>query len=220
MTDLLLLNFKTPDFVSHRSGPDAPETADAAVATDAALGRLVEALEAKTRGDAVVIVTADHGMPALAAATRRHFAADVVELLNARFDPEARRLVRNYEPSNAQLYLDGERLRALGISLADVARHLESLPFVFAAYTEDEVRRAAKRRPLTRRPRRSSLRDGGWSPPRPPGEARYGLCSLPPVRRHERARGDVLYRVQVAAGRRAGRAAARPEAAGRAAARA
>ena len=68
----------------------------------------------------MVIVTADHGMPGLAAASRRHFAADVVELLNARFDPEGRRLVRNYEPSNAQLYLDGERLRELAISLADV----------------------------------------------------------------------------------------------------
>ena len=145
VTDLLLVNFKTTDFVSHQYGPDAPETADAAVAADAALGRLVQALEAKTGGDAVVIVTADHGMPSLADASKRHFAADVVELLNARFDPEARRLVRNYEPSNAQLYVDGERLRALGISLADVARHLESLPFVFAAYTEDEVRRAAKR---------------------------------------------------------------------------
>ena len=145
VTDLLLVNFKTPDFVSHRYGPDAPETADAAVATDAALGRLVEALEAKTQGDAVVVVTADHGMPRLADPSRRHLAADVVALLNARFDPQGRRVVRNYEPSNAQLYVDEARLAELGVPLADVARHLESLPFVFAAYTADEVRRAVRR---------------------------------------------------------------------------
>ena len=43
------------------------------------------------------------------------------------------------------MFVDRERLRELGISLVDVARHLESMPFVFAAYTEDEVRNAAKR---------------------------------------------------------------------------
>jgi hypothetical protein len=42
------------------------------------------------------------------------------------------------------MFVDRARLRELGLTLADVRRHLESLPFVFAAYTEDEIRRAAR----------------------------------------------------------------------------
>ena len=146
VADLVLLNFKTIDFVSHQYGPDAPETEAALIAVDQALGRLVATLEAKAgREHTVVFVTADHGMPSLAAPSRRHKDADIVALLNARFDPEAKAVIRNYEPSNAQLYVDEARLRGLGHTLADVARHLESLPYVFAAYTEDEVRRAVRR---------------------------------------------------------------------------
>jgi hypothetical protein len=144
VADLVLLNFKTIDFVSHQYGPDAPETRAAVIAVDEALGRLVAAVQEKAgRARTVVVVTADHGMPALRDASRRHFAADVVAGLHARVDPEGR-LVRNYEPSNAQIYVDDARRRELGLTLGDLSRHLESLPFVFAAYTEDEVRRAVK----------------------------------------------------------------------------
>jgi predicted AlkP superfamily pyrophosphatase or phosphodiesterase len=144
VADLVLLNFKTIDFVSHQYGPDAPETRAAVIAVDEGLGRLVAALEAKAGRDrTLVIVTSDHGMPALPDAGRRHFAADIVAGLHARFDREGR-LVRSYEPSNAQIYVDDARRRELGLTLADLSRHLESLPFVFAAYTEDEVRRAVK----------------------------------------------------------------------------
>ena len=147
VADLVLLNFKTIDFVSHQYGPEAPETLATLEAVDAALGRLVAAVEARAgRERTLVVVTADHGMPALRGndPARRHFAADVVDGLHARFDP-AKRLVRNYEPSNAQIYVDDARRRELGLTLADLARHLESLPFVFAAYTEDEVRGAIRR---------------------------------------------------------------------------
>jgi predicted AlkP superfamily pyrophosphatase or phosphodiesterase len=144
VADLVLLNIKTIDFVSHQYGPDAAETKAALLAVDEGLGRLVAALEAEAgRERTVVIVTSDHGMPAARDAGRRHFAADVVAGLHARFDPEGR-LVRSYEPSNAQIYVDDARRRELGLTLADLSRHLESLPFVFAAYTEDEVRRAVK----------------------------------------------------------------------------
>jgi predicted AlkP superfamily pyrophosphatase or phosphodiesterase len=144
VADLLLVNFKTPDFVAHLYGPDSREMAETLAATDAAIGRMVAAVRARA-ADALVVITADHGMPGLAGAGHRHLASDVVATLNARFDPDAKRLVRNYEPSNAQLYLDTARLAELRLELADVAKHLESLPFVFAAYTEDEVRRAARR---------------------------------------------------------------------------
>lgn len=147
VTDLVLLNFKSADFVGHQYGPDSPEIAETVAAMDAALARLVAAVESKAgpRGS-VVIITADHGMPGIAGdPSRRHLAADVTAALNARLDPAEKRVIRHYEASNAQMYVDRPRLRALGLTLADVSRAAEALPFVFAAYTEDEVRRAAAR---------------------------------------------------------------------------
>jgi hypothetical protein len=73
---------------------------------------------------------------------RRAYTEDVVRLVHDRFDPEAK-LVLHYEPENCQLTIDVERLTSLKHTLKDVARLLEQQPFVFAAFTEDEVRRAA-----------------------------------------------------------------------------
>jgi predicted AlkP superfamily pyrophosphatase or phosphodiesterase len=144
--DLLLLNFKSADFVGHQYGPDSPEMADTVAAIDVALGRLVDAVTQKAGpGGAVVVVTADHGMPSLPDPSRRHIASQVAATLNERLDPEGRRVILSYESSNAQMYVDRDRLRALKLTLADVSRAAEALPFVFAAYTEDEVRRAAAR---------------------------------------------------------------------------
>jgi hypothetical protein len=146
ITDLLLVNLKTPDFLGHRYGPDSPEIAEGLAAVDSALGRLLAVLEKKAgAGRSVVVVTADHGMPGLPDPGRRHIASEIVSGLNQRLDPEGRRIVRHYEASNAQMFVDRARLRELGLTLADVRRDLESLPFVFAAYTEDEVRRAGRR---------------------------------------------------------------------------
>ena len=94
----------------------------------------------------MVVVTADHGMPGIAGdRSRRHFASEIVAAANARLDPEGKRVILHYEASNAQMFVDRGRLRELGLTLKDVSRHLESLPFVFAAYTEDEVRRVPRR---------------------------------------------------------------------------
>ena len=147
VADLVLMNFKTADFVGHQYGPDSPEIAETVAAIDTALGRLVDAVEKKAGpGRSMVVVTADHGMPGIAGdPSRRHLASEIMSGLNARLDPEAKRVIRHYEASNAQMFVDRGRLRELGLTLADLSRHLESLPFVFAAYTEDEVRRVTRR---------------------------------------------------------------------------
>lgn len=146
VTDLVLLNFKTADYIGHTYGPDSPETAEGVAAIDTAVGRLITAAEKKAGpGRLLVVVTADHGMPPLLDPSRRHIASKMVSDLNARLDPEGKGVVRHYEASNAQMFVDRGRLRDLGLSLRDVRRHLESLPFIFAAYTEDEVRRVRPR---------------------------------------------------------------------------
>jgi hypothetical protein len=146
VSDLILLNMKTADFIGHQYGPESPEIAEAVAAIDTALGRLVAAVEQKAGpGQSVVVITADHGMPALPDPSRRHLASEIATGVNTRLDPTEKRVIRHYEASNSQVFVDRGRLRELGLTLGDVRRDLESLPFVFAAYTEDEVRRAARR---------------------------------------------------------------------------
>jgi Type I phosphodiesterase / nucleotide pyrophosphatase len=142
VADLLLMNDKGADFVGHRDGPDSNEVRLTLGEMDRNLARIIGALEAKVGKDYLLAVTADHGMPS-APPERRHLAPELVDLLHQKFDPQAKQLVTSYEPENAQMFVDEDRLSQLGLTLADLARFLETQPFVFAVFTHDEVRRAA-----------------------------------------------------------------------------
>jgi type I phosphodiesterase/nucleotide pyrophosphatase len=149
VADLLLLNYKGADFVGHRYGPDSNELRLTLGEMDRNLARILGALEAKIGENYLLAVTADHGMPS-APPERRHLAPAVVDLLHQKFDPEAKQLITSFEPENAQMFVDGDRLLQLGLTLGDLARVLEAQPFVFAAFTENDVRRAADAaKPLT-----------------------------------------------------------------------
>jgi hypothetical protein len=111
---------------------------------DRQLARMLSALEAKVGIDYLLAVTADHGMPSEPSSPdRRHFAPSIVDLVNAKFDPEVKQLITSFEPENSQIFVDEDRLSSLGLTLRDLALFLESQPFVFAVFTEDDVRRAA-----------------------------------------------------------------------------
>jgi hypothetical protein len=150
VTDLVLVNLKTPDFVAHAYGPDSPELRETLAELDRQVARLLEVLEQKAKGRHLVAITADHGMPVepTGKALRVH-TEDVVKLLHDRFDPEGR-LVLHYEPENNQIAIDTDRLGEVKHTLEEIARLLEQQPFVFAAFTEEEVRRAL---PAGMRPR-------------------------------------------------------------------
>jgi hypothetical protein len=147
ITDLLFVSLKTADYVGHRYGPHSPELGATLAAMDHDLARVTAALDAKVGRDRYVLaITADHGMPAEPDAGRghgRHYADDIVKSVHQRFDPERSGLVKQYEPENGQLAIDRGRLREVGLDLGVIAKFLESQPFIFAAYTEDEVARAA-----------------------------------------------------------------------------
>ncbi len=142
VADLLMLNFKGPDYVGHVYGPDSNELRVTLGEVDRNLARMLGALEAKVGKDYLLAVTADHGMPS-APPERRHFAPALVEKLYQKFDPEGKQLVTSYEAENAQMFVDEDRLSHLGLTLRDLARFLEAQPFVFAVFTQDDVRRAA-----------------------------------------------------------------------------
>jgi len=140
--DLLLLNYKGADFVGHRYGPDSNELRLTLGEMDRNLARIIAALEVKVGADYLLAVTADHGMPS-AQPGRAHVASEIVDLLHKKFDPQAKQLVTIYEPENAQMFIDEDRLSQLGLTLDDLARFVEAQPFIFAVFTNDEVRRAA-----------------------------------------------------------------------------
>lgn len=143
VTDLLLVNHKAIDYVGHAHGPGSREMRQAVADVDRQVGRLVGALDERVgEGRYVLIVTADHGMPEEPGEERRHVYEEVVAEVNARFDPEGSGIVLHYDGADNQIYLDDGRMEELAVEPAAVARFLEGLPVFFAAFTEEEVRRA------------------------------------------------------------------------------
>jgi len=144
VADLILLNYKCADFVGHKYGPDSKELRATLAEMDRQLARILGALEAKVGNDYLLAVTADHGMPSEPSSPdRRHLVPSVVDLLHEKFDPEAKQLITSFEAENCQIYVDLDRLSQLGLTLRDLASFLESQPFLFAVFTDDDVRRAA-----------------------------------------------------------------------------
>ena len=72
----------------------------------------------------------------------RHFADDLVKSIHDNFDhPEPWSRITN--PRTGSSSHRSRPLRELGLDLGALARFLEAQPFIFAAYTELEVARAA-----------------------------------------------------------------------------
>jgi Type I phosphodiesterase / nucleotide pyrophosphatase len=144
VADLILLNYKGADFVGHKYGPDSSELRVTLGEMDRHLARILRALEAKVGNNYLLALTADHGMPSEPSSPdRRHLAQSIVDLLHAKFDPETKQLITSFEPENSQIFVDEDRLSALRLRLRDLALFLESQPFIFAAFTQDDVRLAA-----------------------------------------------------------------------------
>jgi hypothetical protein len=142
--DLILLNYKCADFVGHKYGPESEEMRVTLAAIDREVARVLSALEARVGKNYLLAVSADHGMPSLPPTPdHRHFTTTIADLLHERFDPEAKQLVTSYDPENCQIYIDEDRLTKLGLTLHDLAGFLESQPYMFAVFTNDEVARQA-----------------------------------------------------------------------------
>ena len=142
VADLVLANLKVPDFIGHAYGPDSAELRAGLAETDRQIARVLAVLDRKAGRGYVVAITADHGMPSEPPPGGRHYAEDIVKLLHERFDPEGR-LVTHYGAENSQLFVDRRRLIERGLTLEQVRDAVQALPFVFAAFTQDEVREKA-----------------------------------------------------------------------------
>ena len=150
VTDLVFVNIKSPDYVSHAYGPYSAEIKEALSELDRQLARAIQILERKAGADRLfMLITADHGMPAEPSAPRRRITVtEVVSALDKQFARGGASVVHYFgDPANAQIHMNVARLRELGVSLDDVSAFLRRTLFA-AVFTEDDVRRAQARLPL------------------------------------------------------------------------
>lgn len=130
VTDLLYLNFKQIDYVSHVWSMNSDEMADAVEWQDESLERLVTFLdETVGRGEWTMVLTADHAsMPDPAVSGGFQISTGVVGTrIQERFDldDDDARVVDLVQPS--QVFLNEEELAEHGATVEDVARYVMTL---------------------------------------------------------------------------------------------
>jgi hypothetical protein len=128
--DLLYLNFKEIDYVSHVWSMNSLEMRDAVVAQDLALRRFVGFLNRTVgKGRWVLVVTADHGaMPLPEDSGGCQISTAPIEAgINERFDTDGddTKVVILVQPS--QVFLDVDELEQNGFTVGDVARYVMTL---------------------------------------------------------------------------------------------
>ncbi len=144
---LITLYFSEVDSEGHRHGPEAPETARAARAVDAHVGRLLDGLRARGLLDAVhVIVVSDHGMATTS--------PERVILLDEYIDLDDARIVE-YSPV-LMLRPDPGMADSLYAALSDAHPHL-------TMYRKGELPERLHFDGHPRTPPPIGLADAGWS---------------------------------------------------------
>jgi hypothetical protein len=128
--DLLYLNFKEIDYVSHVWTMNSLEMRDAVVAQDLALKRFVAFLNKQVgKGNWAMVLTADHGaMPDPAVSGGFQIQTPPIQAgINSHFDTDGDKtpVVELVQPS--QVFLNVPELEQNGFTVADVARYVMTL---------------------------------------------------------------------------------------------
>jgi hypothetical protein len=128
--DLLFINFKEIDYISHIWSMNSPEMKDAVDYQDAALKRFVGYLDHVVgKGNWAMALTADHGA-AIAPSVSGGFqisSGSLAAQINARFDHDgdAKHVVQLVQPT--QIFIDTNELAQNGGTLDQVARFIPTL---------------------------------------------------------------------------------------------
>lgn len=135
--DLFMTNFKVTDIVSHQYSMDSQEEAVALRAQDAALGDLIDYLEADVR-DYVVFVTSDHGNTPSPERTGAWpiLQGQLQEDVDAHFEvPAGRSLIE--QTTAVGPFLDAVTMEELGVTTNDIAKFLNG--YTIADNWKDEA---------------------------------------------------------------------------------
>lgn len=134
-TDVLAVGFSATDTIGHTYGADSQELMDQLIRLDRALGRLIEAAEARAGKDGLLVgLSADHASMPLVEVLKakgvdaRRVSPSVIRdavtsALAARF-PQAGALVEAFDVPH--VYLDLERIARLGLHRAEVESVVEA----------------------------------------------------------------------------------------------
>ena len=130
VSDLLYLNFKEIDYVSHVWSMNSLEMRDAVVAQDLALKRFVSFLNQQVgKGNWAMVLTADHGaMPDPAVSGGFQIETPPIQAgINEHFDTDGddTPVVDLVQPS--QVFLNVDELEQNGFTVGDVARYVMTL---------------------------------------------------------------------------------------------
>jgi hypothetical protein len=123
--DLLFVNYKEIDYISHSWSMDSLEMRDAVVAQDQALKELITFLDQKVgKGQYVLALTADHGstIPPTVSGGFQMSTGPIAAAINAAFDHDGddTPLVKIVQPS--QIFIDMQELRRNGASLMEISQ--------------------------------------------------------------------------------------------------
>jgi predicted AlkP superfamily pyrophosphatase or phosphodiesterase len=128
--DLLYLTLKSTDAAGHQYGYESEEARDVLVETDRQVGRVVSALERKVgKGNAVVVLTADHGATPLVELSggSRLLDDDLLAALNRTFPSKHPRFPVALAASGTQVWLDDQAMRASGVTRQAIVTFLQGL---------------------------------------------------------------------------------------------
>jgi len=163
-TDVLTVSFSSNDSVGHTHGPDSPEVAEITKETDAAVARLLDAVDRSVGlARTLVVLTADHGVAPLpeVMAGRRMPGGRLPR--QALVDPVDAALSRAFGPgkwvegrAGSSLYLDRALIAERQLDERQVeevaARTAEAIPHVYRAFTREQLFRGdVPRNPWTSR---------------------------------------------------------------------
>jgi len=128
--DLLFVNYKEIDYISHVWSMDSPEMRDAVAAQDVALKELVEFLNRQIgEGNWALVLTADHGsmIPPRVSGGMQISTTPIVSGINQTFDHDgdSTPIVELVQPT--QIFVNTAELRRNGYTLADVSEWIMGL---------------------------------------------------------------------------------------------
>ena len=124
VTDLLWVEFKTPDYAGHRWNMVSPEEGDVVAETDAQVARIERWLERHVgRGDYLLAITADHGQEPLPEEHGgwRINSTELERDIEERFGTDIVEKV-----TTVDVFMDRAAVARAGVDLGDVARYIGS----------------------------------------------------------------------------------------------